>query len=388
MDRPVHDTLQGYVDRGEVPGIVALVAHGDQAQVDAFGVMDLEAQEPMRRDTIFRIASMTKPVTAVAALMLIEDGAFALDDPVDRWLPELANRQVLRRVDGPLDDTVPAKRSITVRDLMTMRAGYGEVMSPDRPPITQMLEERGLAPGPFPAQVSPDEWLGRFTDVPLLHQPGEEWHYHTASDLLGVLISRAAGMPLSTFFRERIFGPLEMRDTGFFVPESKLDRLVTAYEADEVTNDLRVMDPARDGIFARPPVFESGGGGLVSTVDDFLVFARMLMGGGEVFGTRLVSAASVEEMTRDHLTQEQKDRSPFFPGFWDHGGWGYGVQVVDSPDGVSPVPGHYGWAGGFGTNWLNHPVSGVIAIVLCQRMLSEPVMRMHTAFFRGAFAAT
>lgn len=384
--RSLHDAMQGYVDRAEIPGIVTLVARGGDVHVDALGVMDLETREPMRRDAIFRIASMTKPVTGVAALMLVEDGALSLDDPVERWLPELADRRVLRRIDGPVDDTVPATRAITVRDLMTMRAGYGAVMSPDQYPIQQVLAERGLSPGTELSALHPDVWLGRFADVPLLHQPGEEWHYDTSFDILGVLVARVTGGALPRFLQERIFGPLEMRDTGFFVPEAALDRLPTSYTADDASGALRVMDPARGGIYAAPPVFASGAGGLVSTVDDYLILARMLLGGGEVFGTRLLTTASVAEMTRDHLTRAHKDRSPFFPGFWDHAGWGYGVEVTVSPDEVSPVPGRYGWDGGFGTGWRTHPATGMIAMVMCQRVFAEPVLRMQDEFFRGAFA--
>lgn len=385
----LHDTMESYVGRGEFPGIVTLVARDDEVQVGTFGIMDLESRTPARQDNIFRIASMTKPVTAVAMLMLIEEGAVSLDDPVDRWLPELANRRVLRRIDGPVDDTVPADRAITVGDLMTMRAGYGVVMDPAGPfPIQRLLEERGLAPGAAVSPLSYDEWMARFTDIPLLHQPGEEWHYHTASDMLGILIARLTGEPLSAFFRERILGPLNMRDTGFFVPEEKLDRLPTAYVAEGSSTDLQVLDPARGGMFSRPPVFESGAGGLVSTVDDYLRFARMLLNGGEDDGTRYLSSASVRSMTTDHLTRAQKDRSPFFPGFWDHRGWGYGVDVAISAGDASPVAGHYGWDGGYGTAWRNHPALGVTAIVMTQRMYSEPVIRMMDDFFRIAFGTT
>jgi CubicO group peptidase (beta-lactamase class C family) len=380
--------MNGYVQQGTVPGMVTLLALGDDVHVDTIGVMDIESQKPMRQDTISRIASMTKLVTAVAMLMLNEEGAVRLDDPVEKWLPELAHRKVLRRIDGPIADTVPAKRSIRIRDLMTMRAGYGAIMGDSSDyPIQQLMEERGLAPGADGSSLLYDEWLARFEDVPLLHQPGEAWHYDTAYDILGILISRVTGKPLSTFFQERIFGPLDMRDTGFFVPEDKLDRLPTCYMKDEANGKPVVHDPARGGLFTAPPNFESGAGGLVSTADDFLTFARMLLNKGEYRGTRLLSAKSVEDMTTDHLTREQKDRSPFVPGFWDHTGWGYGVSISISADEFTDVPGRYGWDGGYGTSWTNHPALGLVMMVLTQQLLSMPVFDMMETFYKDAFAA-
>ena len=192
----VHDVLAPYVDRGELPGLVSLVSRGDEVHVDAMGTLALDGDNAMRRDSIFRISSVTKPMTAAAAMLLIEDCELRLDDPVDRWLPELANRRVLRRLDGPVDDTVPAKRAITVRDLLTFTSGYGLVMAaPGSTPIQVAMDELQLAQGrPAPATApDPDEWTRRLGTLPLLHQPGEQWTYNTASDVLGVLIARVVG---------------------------------------------------------------------------------------------------------------------------------------------------------------------------------------------------
>ena len=284
---------------------------------------------PMRRDTIFRLASMTKPITAVGAMILVEECKVRLDDPVDEWLPELKDRKVLRTIESPLDDTVPAKRPITLRDLLTFRSGYGEVafLSPTCPLQKAMVEAR-LPLSEWPFAGTPDEFMKRLGSLPLAHQPGERWLYHMGGEILGVLIARVSGKSLATFLRERIFEPLGMKDTGFYVPEAKLDRLPTCYGTDILTGKLVVLDEARGGTVARPPVFESGAGGLVSTVDDMLAFGQMMLDNGAYGRERILSRPSVELMTMDHLTPEQKAASPFFENFWDARGWGLGVGMI------------------------------------------------------------
>ena len=231
--RRLHDVLARHVESGGVPGLVALVARRGEVHAEAIGTTAAGGSEPMRRDTIFRIASMTKPITAVAAMILVEECKLRLDDPTDDWLPELANRKVLRTLDSPLDDTVPAKRPITLRDLLTFRLGFGAVMAPPgRYPIQQAMADAGVAPSPEVPFFPPDELMKRFGGLPLMHQPGEQWLYHSGSDILGVLIARAAGQPLGKFLHERIFAPLGMNDTAFCVPEEKLVRLATAYQGD------------------------------------------------------------------------------------------------------------------------------------------------------------
>jgi CubicO group peptidase (beta-lactamase class C family) len=385
----MHDVMAGHVERGAVPGLVTLVSRRGEVHVDAIGMKAAGGSDPMRRDTLFRIASLTKPVTAAAAMILVEQCKLRLDEPVDRWLPELADRKVLKRIDSPLDDTVPANRPITLRDLLTFRLGLGAVMAPpDTYPIQKAMAEAGVAPGPNLPSHGPDELMKRFGSLPLLHQPGEKWMYHSGSDILGVLIARATGQTLETFFRERIFSPLGMKDTGFSVPEAKLDRLATCYQTDPATGGLVVFDEARGGRFARPPVFESGGAGLVSTVDDFLAFGRMMLKKGKHGRERILSRPSVELMTTDHITPEQKAASNFFPGFWDNRGWGFGMSVITRRDDVAAVPGRYGWDGGYGTSWYSDPKEDMVAILMTQRVWDSPVApAVFLDFWTSAYQA-
>jgi CubicO group peptidase (beta-lactamase class C family) len=279
----MHDVMAGYVERAEVPGLVTLVSRRGEVHVDAIGTKALGGSDPMRRDTIFRIASMTKPITAVATMILVEECRLRLDEPVDRLLPELANRKVLKRLDGPLDDTVSANRPITVRDLLTFRLGFGIVMAPPGTyPIQKAIDDQLLGQGPpAPSRPpAPDEWIRRLGTLPLMHQPGEGWMYHTGSDVLGVVIARASGQPLETFLRERLFEPLGMRDTGFSVPATQINRLATSYWTNAETGALELYDEAKSGQWSRPPAFPSGGGGLVSTVDDYLAFGQMMLNKG------------------------------------------------------------------------------------------------------------
>lgn len=369
----MHRALADHVARGDGPGLVALVARRGSAEVDALGTTTAGGSEPVRRDSIFRISSMTKPVTAAAAMALIDDGAIALDEPVDRLLPELAARRVLRRIDGPLDDTVPAHRPITVRDLLVFTMGMGIVLAPPgSTPIQRALDELHLGQGMPQPQVAPppDEWLRRLGTLPLMSQPGERWMYNTGSDVLGALIARASGRPLEQFLRERIFEPLGMIDTGFSVPPAQRHRLVTGYVTDPATGALRRFD-SPDGQWSHPPAFPAGGAGLVSTADDFLAFAEMLRNGGSHRGTRVLSAAAVEAMTRDQLSPAQKAASPWVPGFFDRFGWGFGMAVVTGQD-DSAAPGSYGWDGGLGTAWRTDPRAGVVTILLTQRAWSRP----------------
>ncbi|MGI8826741.1 MAG: serine hydrolase domain-containing protein [Chloroflexota bacterium] len=335
-----HEAMAGYVDRGEVPGIVTLVSRRGEVHADAIGIKADGENDPMRRDTVFRITSMTKPITAVATMILVEECALRLDDPVDRWLPELANRRVLKRLDGPLDDTVPAKRPITVRDLLTFRMGFGLVVAlPGTYPI-QTAEHRVMTQG-SPTPPPPDEWMRRLGTLPLMHQPGEKWMYNTGSDVLGVLIARASGRPLETFFRERIFEPLGMNDTGFSVPAEKIDRLAAGYRPDPETGALDHNDDTER--WSRLPAFPSGAEGLVSTVDDYLAFGQMMLSQGKHGGERILSRLSVEAMTTDQLTLEQKAGSDLAPGYFDTHGWGFGVSIVTRREDLPAVPGRYGW---------------------------------------------
>jgi CubicO group peptidase (beta-lactamase class C family) len=366
----LREVMAAQVTPDKLPGAVWLVAQGDHVVVDTAGVSAIGGSTPMSRDTIFRITSMTKPVTAAAVMMLIEDGKLTLDAPVEKWLPELANRRVLRRLDGPIDDTVPANRPITVRDLLTFTLGFG-ILFDDKPPIQRAIADLKLFTAePVPMTPhAPDEWMARFATLPLMHQPGERWMYNTGSLLQGVLVRRASGQPFDVFVSERILGPLGMRDTGFHVPADKLGRFAGCGAFMHPQKGVIRMDAdGAQSAYARPPVFPSGAAGLVSTVDDYLAFARMLLAGGTHAGKRLLRTESVAEMTRDQLTAAQKaaSASTFFPGFFATHGWGYGLAPITAADPVSPTPGRYGWDGGFGTSWINDARRGLVSIVMTQ----------------------
>jgi len=371
----MHDVMAGYVERGEVPGLVTLVSRRGEVHVDVIGTQAFADPAPMRRDTIFRISSMTKPIIAAATMLLVEECTLRLDEPVDALLPELAERRVLKRLDGPLDDTEPAKRAITVRDLLTFRMGFGQMMAPpDAYPILSAASEQQIGMGPpSPSSMpAPDEWMRRLGSLPLMHQPGEQWMYNTGSDVLGVLIARASGQPLETFLRERLFEPLEMRDTGFSVPEASLDRLATSYWTDPASGKLTVYDEARGGQWSHPPAFPSGAGGLVSTIDDYLAFGEMMLSQGKHGSERILSRLSVELMTTDQLTPEQKAVSGLFPGFFDSQGWGFGVSVITRRDDLAAVPGRYGWDGGLGTSWYSDPREDMVIILMTQCAWASP----------------
>jgi CubicO group peptidase (beta-lactamase class C family) len=387
LDR-MHNVMAAHVERGTVPGMVNLISRNGEVQVEALGEMAIGGGRAVRRDTIFRIASVTKPITAVAAMILIEECRLGLDDPVDDLLPELADLRVIRDVAGPIEDTVAAHRQITVRDVLTFRLGYGMIMEAWDGPLQQALNAIGQGP-PVPSAVpAPDEWMSGLGAIPLAHQPGERWLYNTGSDVLGVLIARASGQPLDTFMRERIFAPLGMKDTGFHVPAESLDRLVTAYRPDAEAGGLVAAEDPAKGEFTRPPAFASGSGGLVSTVDDVLAFGQMMLGGGAVGAQRILSRASVETMTIDHLTEAQKARSGLVDGYFDSHGWGFGMSVVTRRLSPSEPVGQYGWDGGLGTTWANDPGEGLIGVQLTQVEWTSPVRpRVCRDFWTSAYAA-
>ena len=374
LDR-MHEVMAGYVARGEVPGVVTLVSRRGEAHVDAIGMKAVGGSDPMRRDTLFRIASLSKPIAAVAAMILVEECKLRLDEPVDRLLPELADRKVLKRLDGPLDDTVPANRPVSLRDLLTLRMGFGYIMDTSRAyPIVKAANEQQILLGPPRPQMlpAPDEWIRRVAMLPLMHQPGEKWMYDLGLDVLGVLIARASGQPLETFFRERIFERLGMKDTGFSVPAPKLDRLATSYWTNPATGALELYDAAEGGQWSRPPAFPSAAGGLVSTIDDYLAFGQMMLNKGKHGSERILSRPSIETMTTDQLTAEQKAASGLVGGYFDNHGWGFGLSVVTRRDDMASVPGRFGWDGGLGTSWYSDPREELVGILMTQRAWTSP----------------
>lgn len=361
----LRDMLAAHVSEGPLPGAVALVARGDRIELAEVGSADAAGTTPLTRDSIFRIASLTKPVVAAAVMTLVEDGRIALDDSVGRWLPELAAPMVVRTPAAPLDDVVPAVRAITVFDLLTFRSGHGFPSDFSLPAVAPLFSELKQGP-PQPQHIAePDAWMAALSRIPLLHQPGEAWLYNIGSDILGVLIARVTGRSLPEFLAERLFEPLGMVDTGFEVPAGNRDRVPPYYRTDE-TGGLELID-APDGQWSTVPPFPSGAGGLVSTVADWHAFARMLLADGRADGRAgdraLLSPASVRQMTTDHLTRPQRDASTLF---LEGQGWGFGGSVDVEKIDPWNVPGRYGWVGGTGTAAHITPSTGSVTILLTQ----------------------
>src|SRR3954447_6807210 len=334
----LRDVMAGHVASGAVGGIAWLASCGDDVEVGVAGELTRGESAPVRRDSIFRIASMSKPVAAVAALILVEECRLRLDDPVDALLPELADRTVLVDGRGPLDGaTVPARRPITLHDLLTFRLGWGMDFGAGWPqPLLTRMGELGLGDGPPNPQTppAPDEWIKRLGTLPLQYQPGERWLYNVGSDVLGVLIARTAGQPLELFLRERVFEPLGMADTVFWTGNA--DRLGSTYGLDPATGERIVYD-APTGQWASAPAFPSAAGGLLSTIDDFHAFGRMLLSGGRLAdGARLLSRASVAAMTSDQLGTDPDVGGPSFDGAQ---GWGFGVAVQRRRTSLGPSVG-------------------------------------------------
>jgi CubicO group peptidase (beta-lactamase class C family) len=323
-------------------------------------------------------------------MILVEECTLRLDDSIEPWLPELANRRVLKSLSSEIDDTVPAHRAITVRDLLTSRMGFGSVMAmPDTYPIQRFIREYkigGDGPPRPSTQSSTQVWLERLASLPLIAQPGQRWMYHVSMDVLGILIARVSGRSLGEFMRERIFEPLQMRDTAFHVPAGKLDRLATSYVFDRETNALAVFDGVDDSAWHPEPPSESGGGGLVSTLDDYFAFTRMMLAKGTFANQQILSRASVELMTSDQLTPEQREGSEIF--FGSHSSWGFGMGVNIARDEIYRTPGRFGWDGGLGTSAYVDPVERTIGILFTQRMMDSPeAPKIFSDFWTLAYGA-
>jgi CubicO group peptidase (beta-lactamase class C family) len=365
------DRIEEGVKNNELPGaVVLIVRNGKIAMFDAFGYRDKETKAPMKTDTIFRIASMSKPITSTAALMLVEEGRIALDDPIARWAPEFVEMQVLRSPDGPLDETDPARRPITFEDLLTHRSGitYGGLHTP---PVAKAFAE--ALGGDIDSHVPPDDWIARLASLPLTDQPGEGFHYGHSTDLLGLLIARIEDAPLGEVLARRIFRPLGMQDTGFIVPKSKHGRRATMYGFDAA--ERLVSRPAWAGgpfVAERPETmgYVSGGQGLWSTVDDYAAFARMFVGAGAVDGVRLLQPETLALMTTNRMTDSQRAKAEMLglPVFTGHG-FGLGVAVVMDPA-KAPVTrcrgglGTVGWPGAYGGWWQADPTDGSVMVFL------------------------
>jgi CubicO group peptidase (beta-lactamase class C family) len=381
--------LQGVVDAGDLAGFVTLLwRKGEVAQVNTIGLRDVAAGLPMTRDTLFRIASMTKPITTVAALMLMEEGKLKLDDPITKWAPEFANLKVLKSPTGPLDETYPSPRDITIEDLMTHRSGlaYGFTSVG---PIAHAYEATLGAPlgGPH----GPDEWMKRLATLPLSFPPGDRFHYSHSTDVLGFLVGRIAGTSFRDFLMERIFKPLGMNDTDFWCPPEKRDRMAKLYRLDPATDALQ------DVSFPHPdtaPDFCGGGGGLISTADDYLTFARLMLNKGELNGVRLIKPETVAMMATNRLTPAQRE-IPFmgFP-FWASQGFGLGLSVITNAEMHAWMgggsAGSFGWPGAFGTWWQADPEQDLVMIYLIQNSMPlgpEAASQLATGQRMGARAA-
>ncbi|MGJ4961054.1 serine hydrolase domain-containing protein [Bradyrhizobium sp. HKCCYLRH3061] len=356
--------LAEFVDRGELAGIVSLTSRGGEiVHAETIGWRDVESRSPMRPDTLFRIASMTKPITSVAAMMLVEEGRIALADPVSQWIPELADLRVLRDAAGPLDETVPAQRAITIEDLLTHRSGIAYAFFSEGP--LKVAYERALG-DPAMNRSTPDEWLAALGALPLAYQPGDRFHYGHSTDVLGFLIGRVEGKPFRQVLQERIFAPLGMDDSDFWLPLAKRNRLASLYGYDETTGRLAKVEPV---MYDEPPAYTPGGGGLISSAPDYHRFARMLLGGGELGGVRLLRPATVELMRTNRLTDGQRQIPFAGMPLWQTSGFGLGLAIAEEAVGnpyACGAPGSMTWPGIFGTWWQADPVNDLIMIYLIQ----------------------
>ena len=357
--------MQAYVDEEKLAGLVTLVARrGKLAYFEAFGMQDVEAGLPMRRDTLFRIYSMTKPITSVAALILFERGEFLLSDPVEKYIPELRGLRVIEDPSGPLDRTLPLEREIRIRDLLVHSAGFSYPWMTPPGPLAEAYRalQRGQREGFLQAFVR------RLAKLPLLYQPGTRWNYGRATDVLGHLVAVVSGTPLHVFLREEIFEPLGMSDTGFQVPAGELGRFAANYTPGP-QGGLQLVDTPSKSRFRRPPRFLEAGGGLVSTAMDYARFAQMLLDGGELDGRRILGPKTIDLMTRNHLS-EQELQADFlqqaFPGW----GFGLGVSVITdvARTQLPGSDGEYGWNGAAGTTFWVDPEEELIAIQMTQLM--------------------
>lgn len=384
--------LNRHVTAGELAGAVTLIwRNGGTVQSAAVGWRDIACGRPMARDTLFRIASLSKPITSIVALTLLEEGRFTLDEPISRWVPEFANMRVLRTADGALDQTDAAMRPMTFEDLLTHRAGltYGDF---HRGPLARAYAD--ALGGDIDSNVSPDDWIAGLAALPLIDQPGAAFHYGHSTDLLGLLLARMEDAPLGDVMQRRLFDPLGMTDTGFTVPVGAHHRRAKMYGFDD-SGQLIERTEGPGGAFMaerrEDMTFQSGGQGLWSTVDDFLAFARLFLGGGAVDGVRILRPETMALMTTNRLSCSQRasGRLLGMPVFSGHG-FGLGVAIVLDPGKADPMRckgaiGTVGWPGAFGGWWQADPVNQSIMIFLAHNALELPQLARGIGL--GAFSA-
>ncbi len=384
----IDTAVQSYIDAGQIPGAVTLVARrGEIVHVGVQGKRAFEDAAPMTRDTLFRIYSMSKPITSVATLMLFEEGKLRLTDPIAKWIPELAAPRVLRNADGPLEETDPSPSEITVRDLLAHCSGLVYSFT-TQGTLAKAYEQAGVMGSE--TTLSSAEWAQRLGKLPLAHAPGTKWNYSVSTDVLGLLVERVSGMPFAEFMEKRIFAPLGMRDTAFFVPEAKLARFATNYAAN-AQGELSVFDTPAKTSYRSAPAFPSGGGGLVSTVDDYARFALMLAGGGKLGDVRLLSRKTVELMTSDHLTPSEFETFGL-RGYRVFSGNSFGLGVMVQTEGAAyrglGSVGKNGWGGAAGTWYWVDPKEDLVAVLMIQRMsLGGPPIAISRDFETAVYQA-
>ena len=388
LDR-IPGALQGVVEAGDLSGFVTLIwRKGEVAQLNTLGHRDVVAGKPMTRDTMFRIASMTKPITSVAILMLMEEGKLKLDDPITKWAPEFANLKVLKEATGPLDALYDSPRDITIDDLMTHRSGLAYNFTSVGP--IAYAYDKALG-SPLVNALTPDDWMAKLGQLPLSYPPGERFHYSHATDVLGFLVGRIAGTTFPQFLQDRIFGPLGMVDTDFWCPPEKRDRMAKLYKINPTTDTMEdVSFPHLDA----QPAFCGGGGGLISTADDYLTFARLMLGRGELNSVRLISETTFDLMTANRLTPQQREIPFMGIPFWMGQGFGLGVSVITDPEKQAWMgagsEGAFGWPGAFGTWWQADPEEDMVMIYLIQNSMDlspEAASQLATGQRMGGRAA-
>jgi CubicO group peptidase (beta-lactamase class C family) len=369
---PIATAIESMVNAGAFAGAATLVwRDGKVVQIGTFGWRDVEARLPIERDTLFRIASMTKPITSTAALMLFEEGRFALDEPITRWAPEFSQMHVLRSPNGTLDQTYPAERPITYRDLLTHRSGLTYGAWHTGPISNAYVDALGAD---VDSHLAPDDWIANLATLPLIDQPGAGFHYGQSTDLLGHIIARMENVSLGDVLKQRIFDPLRMNDTGFLVPLEKKDRRAGMYGFDEAGRLIKRLTATGNSTLPERPEnlkYESGGGGLWSTLDDYLAFARIFVGAGVVDDVRLLRPGTLTLMTSNQLTQSQRGSATLLSS--GHG-FGLGVAVVLDPEKADPVlcgggVGSVGWPGAWGGWWQADPSDNSVLIFLAHNMV-------------------
>jgi CubicO group peptidase (beta-lactamase class C family) len=359
----INQAMQAHVDRGKLPGLITMVARrGQIAHAECFGWMDIEADKPMQFDAVFRLASMTKPVTSVAVMMLYEKGPFQLSDPVARFMPEFHGSKVFAGTSDGVMKLVDAERDITIGDLLTflsgLVAGYG-----DDQPLKELYEAAELSR----KDMTLDELVQKLARLPLLHQPGKAWRYGSSYDVLARLVEVVSGRTFAGFLRQEVFEPLGMLDTGFYIQKEKASRLTAAYGYSD-TGKLRVLDSPRASQFLAPPTLTSGSGNLLSTAPDYMSFAQMLLNGGEIDGTRLLGRKTVDFMTMNHLSSQVLPMSIVPDADWRAYGYGLGFRILLDVAKSQTIgsPGELCWAGYWSTHFWIDPKEDLIGVFMTQ----------------------